>query len=630
MQSTRLPGKVMADLGGRPVIAWTLSAARRIRGLDTVVVATSDNAADNEIAAWCKARQAPCYRGPQDDVLERFRRAAVAEDTDVIMRLTADCPFLDPYVCELVLGLFDETGVDYASNIDPPTWPDGLDCEVFSRFALESAAKNAQTPDDREHVTPYIRNRHNLFSLANMTCPIPGLHRLRWTVDEVADLTFARNVANRLGSAEVPSHLQILALLRDAPEMAVINRGIRLNQGAEKTRKQWPNGYHGYEQSNLMLERAERVIPLGTQTFSKSWLQYPRGIAPLYLTHGRDARVWDVDGHRYVDMVCGLLPVILGYCDPDIDQAIREQLGEGITFSLAHRLEADLAERLVELIPCAEATRFGKNGSDATSAAVRLARAYTRRDRIAVCGYHGWQDWYIGATVRNKGVPKAVSELTSMFPYNDIEALHGLLNGRKGEFAAVMLEPVGRFEPEPGYLEAVQGVANKHGALLIFDEIITGFRVSLGGAQEYYGVTPDLSAFGKGMANGMPLSAVVGRQEVMKEMEEIFYSGTFGGETLSLAAAIAVIDKMRREPVVPTLWQRGEALAASVTEAIAQTGLESVITLGGLPPWTVLTFKDHPKASAEAVKTLFVREMLKAGVLINSSHNVCYSLSESD
>ena len=331
-----------------------------------------------------------------------------------------------------------------------------------------------------------------------------------------------------------------------------------------------------------------------------------------------------------MDLVCGLLPVVLGYCDPDVDEAIRKQLCEGITFSLAHRLEIELAERLVELIPCAEAVRFGKNGSDATSAAVRLARAYTGRDRIAVCGYHGWHDWYIGATVRSKGVPRAVSDLTSAFPYNDIEALHELLNEQRGEFAAVVLEPVGRLEPEPGYLEEVREITNKHGTLLIFDEIITGFRIALGGAQAYYGVTPDLSAFGKGMGNGMPISAVVGREEIMKEMEEIFFSGTFGGETLSLAAAIAVIDKMKREPVIQTLWQRGGTLAASVKTAIVRTGMEDVLSLGGLPPWTVITFRDHANARAAVVKTLFIKEMLKEGILINSSNNVCYSLSESD
>ena len=620
----------MADLGGRPMIAWTLSSARRIRGLDTVVVATSDNAADDAIATWCEANQAPCHRGPRDDVLERFRRAAVSEEAGLIMRLTADCPFLDPLVCELVLGLFEETSVDYASNIDPPTWPDGLDCEIFSRSALLSAAESAQAPGEREHVTRYIRNRRNLFRTANVTCPIPGLHRLRWTVDELEDLDFAREVADRLGSVEAPSHLEILALLRNAPDIGVINRGIRRNQGAERTRKKEPAKHDGYVQSDVMLARAEKVIPLGTQTFSKSWLQYPRGISPLYLTHGRNARAWDVDGHQYVDLVCGLLPIILGYCDPDVDEAIREQLCEGITFSLAHSLEIDLAERLVDLIPCAEAVRFGKNGSDATSAAVRLARAYTGRDRIAVCGYHGWHDWYIGATARSKGVPKAVSELTSVFPYNNIEALHELLNERKGEFAAVILEPVGRHEPEPGYLEEIREITGKHGALLIFDEVITGFRISLGGAQAYYGVTPDLSAFGKGMGNGMPISAIVGRKEVMKEMEEIFFSGTFGGEALSLAAAIAVIDKMRREPVIETLWQRGKTLATSVKTAICHAGMEDVMTLSGLPPWTVITFRDHPNARAVAVKTLFIREMLKSGILINSSHNVCYSLSEGD
>ena len=391
MQSTRLPGKVMADLGGRPMIAWTLSAARRIRGLDTVVVATSDNTADDRIAAWCEANHAPCYRGPRDDVLERFRRVTVAEGADVIMRLTADCPFLDPHVCELVLGLFDETGVDYASNVDPPTWPDGLDCEVVSRSALLSAAGSARAPADREHVTPYIRNRPNLFRTANVTCPIPGLHRLRWTVDEVADMEFARDVADRLGGAEVPSHLEILALLRNAPDTAAINRGIRRNQGSEKSRRQRPNGHHGYEQSNLMLERAETVIPLASQTFSKSHLAYPVRCAPLFLESGNGCRVIDVDGNEYIDFVNGLLPVILGYCDPDVDRAVVDRIGKGVTLSLATRLEMELAELLADVVPCAEMARFGKNGSDATGGAVRLARAYTTRDRVAVCGYHGWQ-----------------------------------------------------------------------------------------------------------------------------------------------------------------------------------------------------------------------------------------------
>ncbi len=385
-----------------------------------------------------------------------------------------------------------------------------------------------------------------------------------------------------------------------------------------------------YRRSHALLERAERVIPLGSQTFSKSRTQYPEGAAPLFLSHGRGGRVWDADGHEYVDLVCGLLPVVLGYRDADVDAAIAAQLERGITFSLATELEVEVAERLVEIIPCAESVRFGKNGTDATTAAVRLARAFTGRDRIAATGYHGWQDWYIGATVRDKGVPRAVGELTHRFPYNDLDALKAIFDAHPGEVAAVIMEPMTAAEPRDGYLDEVRELAHGHGALFIFDEIITGFRFALGGAQAHFGVTPDLACFGKGMANGMPLSAVVGRADVMAEMEEIFFSSTFGGETLSLAAAVATIDKMRREPVIETLWKTGAALSERADKEIRKHGLDGVMTVQGLPPWRLLAFRDHPNAEGAAIKTFFIREMLREGVLINSSHNVCYAHGAAD
>ncbi len=385
-----------------------------------------------------------------------------------------------------------------------------------------------------------------------------------------------------------------------------------------------------YRRTHALLERAERLIPLGSQTFSKSRTQYPEGAAPLFLSHGRGGRVWDVDGNEYVDLVCGLLPVVLGYRDVDVDAAITAQLGRGITFSLATELEIEVAERLVEIIPCAEAVRFGKNGTDATSAAVRLARAFTGRDRIATAGYHGWQDWYIGATVRNKGVPKALAELTHTFPYNDMDALRGLFEKHRDEFAAVIMEPMTATEPRNGYLDEVRGLAHEHGALFIFDEIITGFRFALGGAQAHFGVTPDLACFGKGMANGMPLSAVVGRADIMAEMAEIFFSSTFGGETLSLAAAVATIDKMRREPVIATLWKTGAALADGAARAIDDHGLGDVMVFCGLDPWKILSFDSRGDVRGAVIKTFFIREMLREGVLINSSHNVCYGHNQTD
>ena len=385
-----------------------------------------------------------------------------------------------------------------------------------------------------------------------------------------------------------------------------------------------------YSKSQKLLISAEAIIPLGSQTFSKSKVQYPLGNSPLFLKKGKKGHVWDIDGNRYVDLVCGLLPVILGYCDPDVDTAIKNQLEKGITFSLPSPLEAELAERLVEIIPSAEMVRFGKNGTDVTSAAIRLARAYTGRDHLIVLGYHGWQDWYIGSTTRNKGIPKVIRNLTHKLPYNDLGAVTATFDKYPDKIAAVIMEPMSSVEPKDGYLKSLRDLTKKKGTILIFDEIITGFRYALGGAQQLFGITPDLSCFGKALGNGMPISAIVGRSDIMKEMEEVFISGTFGGEALSLAAAIAVIEKMKREPVIDTLWSKGEFLANEVTKLIEKKGLKGVMNLSGKPPWKIMNFFDHPNGKSAAIKTRYMIEMIKNGVLTIGTHNICYAHSDND
>ncbi len=632
MGASRLPGKVLEDLAGKPVLAWVVAAATATVGVDRICVATSIAEPDDAIADWCAANDMACHRGPEEDVLARFALAAKAENADIVMRLTADCPLLDPAVCAQVLQLMKRSGGDYASNVDPASWPDGLDCEVFTVAALNTAAAEAIRPTEREHVTPFIRHRRRRFATQNLGCSLPGLAAERWTLDTPEDLKFLRAVTAKLADpSRPPSLVEVLAVLDENPELRDINSAHRRNEGAAATRREESvAGTYTYKMSSALLERAEKVIPLGAQTFSKSRITFPAGTSPLFLTHGDGGRVWDVDGNEYVDLVSGLLPVVLGYRDADVDGAIRAQLDNGISFSLSNELESELAERLVEIIPCAEKVRFGKNGTDATSAAVRLARAYTGRDRIAVGGYHGWQDWYIGSTTRNKGVPKAVSDLTHTIPYGDLDTVDALMKKHAGEFAALVLEPMTVTEPPAGYLAELKELVNGHGALLVFDEIITGFRYALGGAQELFGVIPDLAAFGKAMGNGMPISTVVGRADVMDEMEQVFYSGTFGGETLSLAASIAVIDKMRREPVIETLWRTGADLATGATALIARHGLSDIIALNGKDCWKVLAFADDAKARKEATKTLFMREMHARGVLIASSHNVCYAHDGSD
>lgn len=388
--------------------------------------------------------------------------------------------------------------------------------------------------------------------------------------------------------------------------------------------------YARYAQSERLLERALRTIPLGSQTFSKSKTQYPHGVSPYFIDRGLGSRVWDADGNEYLDFVNSLGAVLLGYRDPDVDEAVRRQMDNGVSFSLPHRLEMQVAEKLVELIPCAEMVRFGKNGSDATAGAVRLARAYTSRERVAVCGYHGWQDWYIGSTARHHGVPQAVRELTHPFSYNRLDTLERLFLDYPGEFAAVILEPMNAVEPEPGFLPGVQALCRKHGTVLIFDETITGFRYDLGGAQRLFGVTPDLATFGKGMANGYPVSAIVGKRELMKLMESIFFSFTFGGETLSLAAASATMRKLESYPVIESLYRQGGRVMEGIRQAIAAHGLDEVLSVSGHPTWSFLNVRDTAGYTAFEIKTYYLQEMLSRGILTVGSHNISYAHADAE
>ncbi|MBI3126006.1 MAG: aminotransferase class III-fold pyridoxal phosphate-dependent enzyme [Candidatus Tectomicrobia bacterium] len=376
--------------------------------------------------------------------------------------------------------------------------------------------------------------------------------------------------------------------------------------------------------------KAESLIPSCSQTFSKGPTQFVQGVAPVFLARGKGSRVWDVDGNEYIDFPMALGAIILGHGYPAVDEAVRRQMEEGSTFSLPHPLEVELAELLTGVIPGAEMVRFGKNGSDATSGAVRVARAVTGREVIACCGYHGWQDWYIGTTTRSKGVPKTVRELTVPFEYNSLEGLEWIFEAHPGQVAAVVMEPVGVVEPREGFLAAVRDLARREGALLVFDEIVTGFRVALGGAAAHYGVTPDLTCIGKAMANGFPISAVVGRREIMEAFDEIFFSFTFGGEALSLAAALATIREIQDKGVIPYLWGQGRKLKDGYNALAREYGIERFTQCIGIPPRTVMTFRDEAGAESLLFKSLFQQECLKRGVLYSGGQNMCFSHTEED
>jgi glutamate-1-semialdehyde aminotransferase len=382
-------------------------------------------------------------------------------------------------------------------------------------------------------------------------------------------------------------------------------------------------------ESRRWLERAQRVIPGASQTMSKGPTQWVQGVAPSFVRRADGARVQDVDGRWYLDLPAALGPIVLGHRHPAVDAAIRDQLEDGITFTLPHTLEVEVAERIRDLVPCAERVRFAKSGSDATSAAIRVARAATGRDRVVAAGYHGWHDWYVGSTSRRRGVPEAVRELTQSVPPWDLEALRTALAG--GDVACVVVEPIGTREPAEGELQAIVDLAHEHGALAVFDEVISGFRVALGGAQERYGAVPDLAAFGKALGNGMPISALAGRARVMEVLEDVFFSGTHGGEALSLAAARATLDVLREEPVHEHLWRLGRRLADGVRAQVTAHGLEEWVVVGGAAPWTlVLVREPDPGADGLPAKSLLQQELLRRGVLYNGSNFISYAWEDED
>lgn len=393
-----------------------------------------------------------------------------------------------------------------------------------------------------------------------------------------------------------------------------------------------PNGlsleqdYPTIDASRAMFERSDGLIPSWTQTLAKGPQAYVQGTSPIYLARGKGSHVWDIDGNEYIDMTMAVGPLPLGYADDEVDAAIKAQLENGISFSLVAPLEVEVAELVREVIPGAEMVRYSKTGADVCQAAVRLARAHTGKTKILTCGYHGWHDWFSHSLVQG-GVPEQVQGLHDTFPYNDLEALKAKLSD---DVAGIMLEPMVFEEPKPGYLEGLRELCTEKGIVLIFDEMWTGFRLALGGAQEHFGVTPDLAVYSKAVANGMPLALLTGKREIMEHCNgDIFFYTTFGGESLSLAAAKKTIEILKRDDVHTKLYEKGTFVKEGYEALVKKFGLEWT-GITGKPVRTMLTFRDYNGATALEIKSLVQQELIKRGILWSSFHNIALRHEQSD
>ena len=370
------------------------------------------------------------------------------------------------------------------------------------------------------------------------------------------------------------------------------------------------------DMSRKLWEEAEEIIVGGGQGHKRpGMLPYPR-----FLERAKGCRIWDVDGNEYIDYLMAFGPILLGYGWKAVDDAAKAQIDEGMIFNLHHPIELKLARKLIEIIPCAEMVTFCLTGSEATTAAVKLARAYTGREKVVRCGYHGWHDW----CHTKLGALSAHSQYTIEMPYNDLDALSDILKANRGQIACIIMEPVTSALPKPGYLEGVRKLAQENEVLLVFDEIKTGFRVSLGGAQQHVGVTPDMATFGKAMGNGYPIACVVGKKEIMRKVADVWTAGTFNGYTVSAAAALATISEMEKRDGIGFLRRQGEKLIKGLDDLASSLGVDARCVGSG--PMPLLRFG----AECEGLRDRFYSGTIENGVYFSPSHVWFITLSHDD
>lgn len=617
MGSTRLPNKVMKTIEGKPMIELLLERLSRSRKLDQIMVATSVDPRNAPLVQHVRKLGYQCEQGSENDVLDRYLQAARAVRADVVVRITGDCPLVDPALVDEVIAGFEAADVDYYSNINPPSYPDGLDIEVFSLAALERAGRETAEPFDHEHVTPYLRNSGKFRQDAMRGAE--DLSALRWTVDEAADYEVVRSVFAHFAPDIHFSWRQVLELQRKQPGLFAPNQQLIRNEG----------GAMGTGQK--LWKRAKQVIPGGNMLLSKRAEMFLPDLWPAYFSKAKGCQVWDLDGNAYTDMsIMGIGTNTLGYGHPEVDDAVRATIDAGNMSTFNCPEEVYLAEKLVELHPWADMARLARSGGEANAIAIRIARAASGRDKVAVCGYHGWHDWYLSANLGDdenlaghllpgldpRGVPQNLRGTVFPFNYNNYAQLEDLVTTH--DIGVIKMEVVRNKGPEDNFLQKVRDLATRRNIVLIFDECTSGFRQTFGGLHKMYGVEPDMAMFGKALGNGYAITATIGKREIMEAAQSTFISSTFWTERIGPSAALKTLEVMERVRSWETITATGLKIRERWQQLADRHGLK--IEHWGLPSLTGFTFQSDNNL---AYKTLITQEMLAKGYLAGNSVYVC-------
>ena len=617
MRSTRLPNKVMLPINGVLLIELLLHRLALAKRIDHIIVATSNSHGDKPLAAHVRGLGYEVFEGSESNVLERFYQAAKAHEPEIVVRITGDCPLVDPELVDAMIANFAILKVDYLSNVTPPTFPDGLDVEVFTFSSLEQAARNAVTPDEREHVTPFIRES-GLFTTANFA-NYEDLSQERWTVDQASDLEVVKEVFGYFSPRLDFGWSEVMKLQKQQPKIFESNQQLTRNEGRVigSGQKLWKRAKHVIPGGNMLLsKRAEMFLP-------DQW--------PAYFSKAKGCKVWDLDGKEYTDMsIMGIGTNTLGYGRAEVDEAVRLTVSSGNMSTLNCPEEVYLAEKLVELHPWADMVRFARSGGEANAIAIRIARAASGKDKVAFCGYHGWHDWYLSANLGDEkgldghllpglepnGVPRNLRGSVLPFSYNNFAELETLVNTH--DIGVIKMEVARSTGPRDNFLHKVRELATNRGIVLVFDECTSGFRQTFGGLHKLYGVEPDMAMFGKALGNGYAITGTIGRREVMEAAQSTFISSTFWTERIGPTAALKTLEVMESIKSWEIITQIGLGVTARWKALAEKHGLS--IKTSGLPAITSFAV-DSPKNME--YKTLITQEMLAKGYLATNLMFIC-------
>lgn len=617
MASTRFPNKVMQPIVGVPMIELLLARLEKSEYIDKIILATSDDKRDQPLVNHVEKLGFDVYQGNENDVLDRYYKAATPYHPDIIVRITGDCPLIDPKIVDSVITAFKVGNADYVSNINPPTYPDGLDTEVFSYAALKIAWQQAKLAHEREHVTPYIRESGH-FCLDNIA-NAENYSSERWTVDEPEDFKVIKGVFEHFVPRMDFSWLEVMQLRKTHPELFSANQNMTRNEGATMGTGQ------------KLWKRAKRIIPGGNMLLSKRAEMFLPEQWPSYYSKAKGCKVWDLDGNEYIDMsIMGIGTNILGYGHPEVDEAVHQTVDAGNMSTFNCPEEVYLAEKLIELHPWAEMTRFARTGGEANAIAIRIARAASGKDKVAICGYHGWHDWYLSANLGDEknlaghllpglepnGVPQNLRGTVYPFNYNKFSELETLVEVH--DIGVIKMEVSRNKGPEDEFLHRVRQLATQRGIVLIFDECTSGFRETYGGLHMKYGVEPDMAIFGKALGNGYAITAIIGRREIMEAAQSTFISSTFWTERIGPTAALKTLEVMDRLQSWDVITQTGLNIRKEWQKLADKHSLN--IEHWGLPALTGFSFLYQ---NALIYKSLIAQEMLAKGYLAGNCVYVC-------